>query len=574
MKLALSFLAFAPILAIQALASSPKEGNGSASPPPPASSSDDVGAALTDQEKKHPFSLLVFGGGYSPSGNQVSLESNVKYFRRIRSSMGLGEAAMKTYFADGKSKDRDLQFFDPAFRIPEANLIMAELLGSSRGIANQYRDNDLQADDTSSLGALDKWISMRTKQGGNQTNLIYFTGHGGKADKKTPHNTTAYLWNNSRIKVSDFVKKLDKLPKDQPCLLVMVQCYSGGFANVIFKEGNPEKGLSDYPRAGFFATVKDRVAAGCTPDIREKNYHEYSTRFWEGLCGESRIGEKTKQPDLNKDGKTSLAEAHAYVVLRSDTIDLPIKTSDVFLRHFSALSPPKEPAKTDSNKTGSKDSKTSPVPEKLPNDKDAETNQRSNACDPNDLFTSVSDPLKDLLKKTAKESKFVINGLSRRLELTSPNRHEETKKLLESLKKKRSTLSEQKKKHDEERGKIKRDLALKLRKAWPELKNLHHPTVTSLYRKDQTAGIKKIVDQDGSWTRYKDLSEKSKKLERERFLLEKKEVLAMRLIRELETVVLVKNLPLIQPPHVIGSYEKLKALENAVLPEPGPIAKN
>ena len=68
-------------------------------------------------------------------------------------------------------------------------------------------------------------------------------------------------------------------------------------------------------------------------------------------------------------------------------------------------------------------------------DKDAETNQRSNACDPNDLFTSVSDPLKDLLEKTAKESKFVINGLSRRLELTSPNRHEETKKLIESLKK-------------------------------------------------------------------------------------------------------------------------------------------
>ena len=70
------------------------------------------------------------------------------------------------------------------------------------------------------------------------------------------------------------------------------------------------------------------------------------------------------------------------------------------------------------------------------------------------------------------------------------------------------------------------------------------------------------------------MSEKSKKLERERFLLEKKEVLAMRLIRELETIVLVKNLPLIQPPHIVGNYEKLKALENTVLPEPVPIAKN
>jgi hypothetical protein len=566
-------LALIPILAIQALACPPKEGNDSASPSPPPSTSDEIRSTLTEEEKEHPFNLLVFGGGYSPSGNQVSLESNVKYFRRIRSSIGLGQAAMKTYFADGKSKDRDLQFFDPAFSIPEVNQIMAELLGSSRGIANQYRDNDLQADDSSSLGALDKWVGMRTKQGGKQTNLIYFTGHGGKADKKTPHNTTAYLWNNSRLKVSDLVKKLDKLPKEQPCVFVMVQCYSGGFANIIFKEGNPKKGLSEYPRAGFFATVKDRVAAGCTPDIREKNYHEYSTRFWEGLCGESRVGKKTKQPDLNKDGKTSLAEAHAYVILRSDTIDIPIKTSDVFLRHFSALSPPKTPAKTDSNKTSSIGSKTTAIIEKLPNKKDAETNQQSNACDSTDLFCSVSDQLKGLLKGAEKESKFVINGLSRRLELTLPNRHDETKKLIESLKKKRSTLSEQKKKHDEERGKIKRTLALKIRKTWPELKNLHHPTVTSLYRKPNTTEVKKVVDEDGSWTRYKELNEKSKKLEHERFLLEKKEVLAMRLIRELETIVLVKNLPLINPPHILGSYEKLKVLEHAILPEPAPIAK-
>jgi hypothetical protein len=559
---------------VQAFTCPPTEGNDSTSPPPPNPSPDEISTTQTEQERKHPFNLLVLGGGYSPSGNQVSLESNVKYFRRIRSSMGLGEAAMKTYFADGKSEDRDLQFFDPAFRIPEINQIMAELLSSSRGIANQYRNNELQADDSSSLGALDKWVDARIKHGGNQTNLIYFTGHGGKGDKKTPHNTIAYLWNNARLKVSDLVKKLDKLPKEQPCIFVMVQCYSGGFANIIFKEGDPKKGLSEYPRAGFFATVKDRVAAGCTPDIREKNYHEYSTRFWEGLCGESRVGKKVKKPDFDKDGKTTLAEAHAYVILRSDTIDTPIKTSDVFLRHFSALTPPKDMNKKDSNKTSSSGSKTTSLLEKLPQKKKNEDTQKSNSCHSDDLFCSVSNELKQLLRGADKESKFVINGLSRRLGLKSPSRHEETKKLIESLKKKRSTLSEQKKKHDEERGKIKRTLALKLRKKWPELKNFHHPTITSLYRKPKSDEVKKIVDTNGSWTRYKELSEKSKKLESERFRLEKKEVLARRLIRELETIVLVRNLPLINPPHVIGSYEKLKALESAILPESKPIAKN
>jgi hypothetical protein len=556
-------------VAIQTFASPIKDGNKTTSPSPSASGFPDIGSLLIEQEKEHPFNLLVFGGGYSPSGNQVSLESNVKYFRRVRSSMGLGKAAMETHFADGKSKDRDLQFFDPSFRVPEINQIMGELLGSTRGIANQYRDNDLQADDSSSLAALDKWISTRTKQGGKQTNLIYFTGHGGKADKKTPHNTTAYLWNNTRLKVSDLVKKLNKLPKDQPCVFVMVQCYSGGFANIIFKEGDPKKGLSEYPRAGFFATVKDRVAAGCTPDIREKNYFEYSTRFWEGLCGESRIGKKTKKPDLNKDGRTSLAEAHAYVVLRSDTIDIPIKTSEVFLRHFSALAPPKKPTIKDSNKTKVIVSKGTDIQEKILEKEKDESNTNSDDCDPNILFSSVSDPLKSLLKGAQRESKFVINGLSRRLRLTLPNRHGETKKLIENLKKERSSLSEQKKKHDEERGKIKRALAIKVRNVWPELKNLHHPTVTSLYRMPKANEVIKIVDSNGSWTRYKELSDKSKDLERERFLIEKKEVLAMRLIREVETIVLLKNLPLTNPPHIVGRYEKIKTLEGVILPDEG-----
>ena len=130
----------------------------------------------------------------------------------------------------------------------------------------------------------------------------------------------------------------------------MVQCYSGGFANFIFKDGDPKNDLSKQPRAGFFATVEDRVAAGCTPDIREENYREYSTRFWEALCGETRMGQKVEQPDYNKDGKVSLSEAHTYVIINSQTIDIPIKTSDVFLRKFIDLNPSEKESKTDDKK--------------------------------------------------------------------------------------------------------------------------------------------------------------------------------------------------------------------------------
>ena len=42
-----------------------------------------------------------------------------------------------------------------------------------------------------------------------------------------------------------------------------------------------------------------------------------------------------ERPDYDKDGRTSLAEAHAYVLINSDTIDIPVCTSDVLLRQFS-----------------------------------------------------------------------------------------------------------------------------------------------------------------------------------------------------------------------------------------------
>ena len=89
------------------------------------------------------FEILILGGGYSPSGNQVSLESNIRYFRRIQKQTGLIDIKTKTLFADGVNVNRDLQFYDPEFIIPEVNLILAEIFGSTRGLYNQYRNNNL-----------------------------------------------------------------------------------------------------------------------------------------------------------------------------------------------------------------------------------------------------------------------------------------------------------------------------------------------------------------------------------------------------------------------------------------------
>ncbi len=478
--------------------------------------------------------FLVIGGGYSASGNQVSLEKNVLYFRRVLGELDLIEAPRHLLFADGRDRGRDLQFMDPAFDIPEVNRAFAELLGSTKGIANQYRSNGLAPNGPSSIAEIDKWLkNTGSKLKGDDRLMMYFTGHGGKGDKKTPQNTNVYLWNNQKLKMSDFTKKLDQLPVETPVILVMVQCYSGGFANVIFKDGDPKKGLAEHPRAGFFATVHNRVAAGCTPDIREENYQEYSTNFWEALCGKTRLGATIEKPDFDGDGKTSYAEAHAHVILSSDTIDIPIKTSDAFLRRYSQTQPPKE------KKEGGEQSKE---------------------------WLLAEDDYAKIIELAAPPEHAVLQGLSVKLELEDANRLKEARDLMNELESQRKKLAEQKKKPEAERNAIKKKLASEIRKRWPEVGNPYHPNARALFQPDQSKQVMAVLKKGGEWSKYLKAKAAISSLEKKRFELDRRKVKCMRFIQVLENVALEANLPIMAEEKIIKRHKELRELENGILP--------
>ena len=536
-------------------------------PPEKVKKKEESAEAAKKPEKLNDLRILIAGGGYSPSGNQISLESNVKYFRRVMGILNLGKAETRTLFADGRDKGRDLQFADPAFRIPEMNGILAELVGSTRGLSHQYRSNELNADGPALLTEFDKWFDSTSKNPGKEA-LLYFTGHGGKGDKKTPDNTTAHLWNSQKVKVRDFVKRLDKLPKEMPVTLVMVQCYSGGYANVIFKDGDPKKGMSDHARSGFFATVQDRVAAGCTPDIQEKNYKEYSTSFWEALCGESRIGDPVEKPDFDGNGFTSYSEAHAHVILTSDTIDIPIKTSGAFLRRFSKSAQPK-PAKpekkSDSNGTVTKACEEEVgTEEDNPKEDTKEKPEEAEKSKKEDWLT-VESSFEKLLKLASPVDRAVLEGLSTQLELKGDNRAKAARDLTKKLEDGRKAFAEKKKKPDEERKRIKIKLSGQIRKRWPEVGNPYHPTVRKLLRSKGSKELLELVKKDDEWGKYKKAKSESAGLEKKRFELERKKVKCMRFQRVLENVVLEANLPLVEDEKTLTRYKELCELETRTL---------
>ncbi len=221
--------------------------------------------------------FLTIGGGYSPTGNQISLEKNVLMFQQLVSERYPAGVSHDVYFSDGNNPGRDLQYQDAKSSIPKANRLLARVFRKTRYLEYRYRDHQVpNVRGRTGKKSLQDWfnkVGAKLKKGDRL--FVYVTAHGGKSsDRKNSHNTGLYCWNMQRLAMTDFVGFLNKVPGDVPVTMVMVQCYAGGFANLIFDKGDSKLNVSKANRCGFFATVHTRPAAGCTPDVNEANYQE------------------------------------------------------------------------------------------------------------------------------------------------------------------------------------------------------------------------------------------------------------------------------------------------------------
>jgi len=275
-----------------------------------------------------------------------------------------------------------------------------------------------------------------------------------------------------------------------------------------------------------------------------------------------------EKPDFDKDGETSYAEAHAHVILTSDTIDVPIKTSGAFLRKFSKSSPPK-PAKpekkSDSNGTVTKaceEEAKSEEGEKPEEDTEA---KKEDEKESKEDWLTVESNFDKILAVASPNDRAVLEGLSKQLGLKGENRAKSARDLTKKLEDGRKAFAEKKKKSDEERKRIKTKLSGQIRKRWPEVSNPYHPTVRKLLRSKGSKELLELVKKDDDWGKYKKAKGESSGLEKKRFELERKKVKCMRFQRVLENVVLEANLPLVADEKTLKRYEELCELEAGTL---------
>ncbi|REJ71151.1 MAG: hypothetical protein DWQ34_08580 [Planctomycetota bacterium] len=497
--------------------------------------------------------FLTIGGGYNAHGNQISLEKNVLLFQRMLEQDYGADVRHDVFFADGGSPGRDLQYVDPGEKIPAALRLLAELHDQDDDIDYQYRNHEVpDISGPSARNGLQTWFDETGSALAEGDRLfIYVTAHGGRStDKEQPHDTLLYLWNRQTIRMRDFVGMLDQVPGDVPVVIVMVQCYSGGYSHTIFNGGDPENGLAAANRCGFFATVHDRVAAGCTADINEANYREYSTYFFEALRGRTRFDAPAPQPDYDGDGLTSLAEAHAAVILSSVTIDIPVCTSDALLREFSVTqasdSEGDKPAADQDVAAAESDSAVEGIGGQL-------------TADEGELLTAES-PYDRLIENADPIDRAIIDGLSEELAITEPNRAAAARAKADEFQKRMNELGEDQQKLQGEYNGIRNRIKRRVIGRWPELDNRWHPVTVDVLA-NHADELVELIESTPRYDRFVELREQIDDVEEAKFDQERNWVKTQRLLWALETCALAANLPYVASQETVDRFNQLRMAE-------------
>lgn len=275
---------------------------------------------------------LIVGGGYEPEANQVAIERNVYYVSRL---LPAGTPRV-TLFADGDPTSKTVLYEEKPRPLPQGERAFALLFGTRDEASPsvlKFRAPALGKLDGPAQRAAVAGGFERLRRGESGAVLLYFTGHGSRAQDGNLDNNVFDLWGGQeKLSVRDLAAHIATLPPTVPVTLVMVQCYAGSFGNVLFTGGDPSAPPVDRPIAGFFAATRERMAAGCTPEVNEAEYHDFTSYFFAALSGRDRVGRRVTGADYNKDGRVGMNEAFAYSLIHGRSIDVPVCTSDVFLR--------------------------------------------------------------------------------------------------------------------------------------------------------------------------------------------------------------------------------------------------
>jgi hypothetical protein len=270
------------------------------------------------------------GGGADPLSNQVSMEQDLALARDVLGARGVGVLLYGS--ADGQTL---VQVEDDRPLSDGLAPALAELLDPRPGRQARYRRSTLAPDAPALRVRFLRELVRHAQTYDDHARplLVFVAAHGEPGDEA--RDNSILFWGGAALRVRELATTLDAAAAARPLLLVASSCFSGGFAELVFRGADPRQASAVPTRCGLFASTWDREAEGCDPNPDRRAQESYGLHFFHALRGEDRDG-KPLPPgalDFDGDGRVSAAEAHARVRLSSRSVSVPTSSSERWLRH-------------------------------------------------------------------------------------------------------------------------------------------------------------------------------------------------------------------------------------------------
>ncbi len=263
-----------------------------------------------------PFEAVLINGGGRPAINYQSHLLHLKEFNDLMRRPGVPASNVTTFNADGSDPGADL-----AVREIQAEEDFWLLRGTrlERHLRTQVKYENsaiegvvLQPATPAALRAWFEDAATRLRPG--DTVLLYVTDHGTKNEDDVSNNYITLWGEKVSLSVTELQKMIALLDPGVRIVVLMSQCYSGAFANLMYTgavDGVPRGNV-----CGYFSSTADRPAYGCYPENRDKDNVGHSFRFIDALRS-----------------TPTFPEAQDRVLVTDRTPDVPLKTSDVYLEN-------------------------------------------------------------------------------------------------------------------------------------------------------------------------------------------------------------------------------------------------